>query len=123
MTTLPLEKADILRKAIVAYLADSVSQALFPVERKCFIIDTGASITITNCASDYVEHPKKVHPTHLQGIASGLLVQGIGTAIYHFCDDKGAEICLELHNVLFVPECPIRLLCPRHIAENTGRLL
>jgi len=53
MTTLPLEKADILRKEIVAYLANSVSQALFPVERKCFIIDTGASITITNCASDY----------------------------------------------------------------------
>jgi hypothetical protein len=119
MTTLPLEEAYVLHKEITAYLADSASQALFPAERECFIIDTGASITITNCASDYVVPPKKVHPTHLQGIASGLSVQGIGTAIYHFRDDKRAKICLELNNVLFMPDCPVQLLCSRHIAENT----
>jgi len=122
MTNLPSEEASALRKEIVAYLVDSASQALFTVEHKCFIIDTGASVTITNCASDYAVPPRKVHPTHLQGIASGLLVQGIGTATYHFRDDKGAEICLELNNVLFVPDYSVRLLCPRHIAENTGRL-
>jgi hypothetical protein len=50
----------------------------------CFVIDTGASITITNCSSDFHGPVKPVKPTQLQGIANGLLVQGTGSTVYRF---------------------------------------
>jgi hypothetical protein len=59
-------------------------------------------------------------PTTLQGIASGLSIMGIGTVEYRSTADDSKEIAITLDNVLFVPDCPNRPLCPRHIAEHSG---
>ncbi len=48
------------------------------------IVDTGASGSISHEISDFISTPRPVQPTTLQGIASGLKVDGIGTAAYTF---------------------------------------
>jgi hypothetical protein len=95
--------------------ADNPTLTGFTPDERLFVIDTGASITITNDSSNFPKGCRQVHPVKLQGIASGLVVQGIGTAVYHFKMDNGSLEQVHLTNVLYVPGCPIRLLCPRHV--------
>jgi hypothetical protein len=85
-----------------------------------FIIDTVASITITNNAADFTTLPRPVLQTTLQGIASGLSIQGIGTAAHCFTADDSSKVSIQLPNVLFVPDCPVCLLCLRHVTEHSG---
>jgi hypothetical protein len=84
-----------------------------------FIIDTGASITITFDEQDFDSPVHPVQPTTLKGIASGLSVKGIGDATYSFTTSKGDKIQVTLKNTLYVPDCKVRLLCPRHLAACT----
>jgi len=92
--------------------------ALTPDEKQ-FIIDTGASITITHSFEDFISPISSVQHTQLKGITSGLTVQGMGTVAYTFWDDNGTIFLLTLPNTLYVPNLPIWLICPRHVAEVT----
>jgi len=55
----------------------------------------------------------------LRGIAAGLQVRGIGCVHYHFPRPEGGVVTVKLDNVLYVPDCLMRLLCPRHVAAAT----
>jgi hypothetical protein len=83
------------------------------------IIDMGASITITPDRADFLTPITPVQPTTLSGIAANLQVQGIGTVTYQFPLPNGTTTSVTLKNVLYVPGCAVRLLCPRHLAEST----
>ncbi len=84
------------------------------------IVDTGASISITNNLRDFISTPTPVQPTTLKGIASGLAVKAIGTTRYILTTDNGAPATITLPHTLYVPDCAMRLLCPRHMAATTG---
>jgi len=84
------------------------------------IVDTGASGSISHEISDFISTPRPVQPTTLQGIASGLKVDGIGTAAYTFLTATGEQTTVTLPKTLYVPKCTARLLCPRHLAAATG---
>jgi len=79
----------------------------------------GASITITPDRADFLTPITPVQPTTLSGIAANLQVQGIGTVTYQFPLPNGTTTSVTLKNVLYVPGCAVRLLCPRHLAEST----
>jgi hypothetical protein len=83
------------------------------------IIDTGASVSITPEIDDFIRPPTHVQPTTLRGIAAGLQVRGIGCVHYHFPRPEGGVVTVKLDNVLYVPDCLMRLLCPRHVAAAT----
>jgi len=83
------------------------------------ILDTGASVSITNCLADFTTPIKAVQHTTLQGIATGLVVKGLGTDRYTIADDAGRTRHLDIPEVLFVPDCPSRLICPRQLLAST----
>ncbi len=82
------------------------------------ILDTGASVSVTNCCGDFKRPPHPVQSTTLQGIAAGLVVKGVGTSSYTVLDDAGQPVTLEIPGTLYVPECPSHLLCPRQLLST-----
>jgi len=88
-------------------------------DEKQFIIDTSASITIRHSSEDLISPISSVQHTELKGITLGLTVQGMGTVAYTFWANDGTIFSLTLPNTLYVPNLPIWLICPRHVAEVT----
>jgi hypothetical protein len=84
------------------------------------ILDTGASISVTNCIADFIAPLRPVQHTTLQGIAAGLEIKGLGTVRYSVLNDVGQTVTITIPEVLFVPECPSRLICPRQLLLSTG---
>jgi hypothetical protein len=82
------------------------------------ILDTGASVTITPFCSDFVTPLHSVQHITIKGIASGLKAEGVGGVSYTFVNDSGNEQTLTLQNCLYVPQCVVRLICPRQIGPR-----
>lgn len=83
-------------------------------------IDTGASNTISPYATDFVGDIRTVQNVEIKGIASGLKVAGVGTVAYSFRNDDGDLQDMRIEGCLLVPQCTVRLLCPRQIGVSTG---
>ncbi len=116
-----IEQALAVRSSLPAFTATNNGlPAQFTPDEVHFVIDTGASITITNDKTDFLSDIHPIQPTRLKGIASGLSVKGIGDAEYTFMTDDGSYTTVLLERVLYVPDCTVRILCPRHLAECTG---
>jgi len=64
--------------------------------------------------------PRPVQQVSIQGIASGLSVQGIGTISYTYHNDAGIPQTLHLDGALYVPQCTTRLICPRQLGLASG---
>ena len=79
------------------------------------ILDTGASVSVSNDRADFVGPIHQVQNTTLQGIASGLPIHGVGTVTYTISTSAGTPLEVTIPNVLFVPNCPGRLICPRQL--------
>jgi len=83
------------------------------------ILDTRASVSITNCSADFITAILPVQNTTLKGIAAGLTIKGLGTVQYTVRDDIGREHTITIPEVLCVPDCPSRLLCPCQVLSST----
>jgi hypothetical protein len=57
----------------------------------------------------------------INGIGTGLLVEGVGTLKWPIQDDNQNELDLYIHNALYVPSTPMGLFCPQQIAMQTQR--
>ena len=84
------------------------------------ILDTGASISISPYPTDFITPIRPVQHVNIKGIASGLAAKGIGDLSYSFVNDAGTTQTIVLKNCLYVPQCVVRLICPRQIGAVTG---
>ncbi len=80
-----------------------------------FIIDTGASITITHNKYDFIGPVYPTQTMEIQGITAGLAIEGTGAAEYAF-----PTVAVILHQVLHIPKMGVHLLCPQHLAASTS---
>ena len=96
-------KIHALRARITEINNDSESGLIqFTPDETRYIVDSGASISITNSIHDFTRPPRPLQDTRIQGIAEGLEAKGIGTILIKLHD--GTE--WQLRNVLYVPDCP-----------------
>jgi len=87
------------------------------MERIC--VDTGASACISTQKGNFI-HLHPVNNLKINGIGSGLLIEGIGVLKWSVRDDSGNQIDLFVKDALYVPTAPMGLLCPQQVAQQTG---
>lgn len=76
-----LQEAIAKRTAVRAYVANNQGLPVqFTPDEVHFIIDTGASVSITNSKGDFILQIPPIQSTNLKGIASGLDIKGVGNA-------------------------------------------
>jgi hypothetical protein len=99
----------------LAALQAALTPPPFPSTALQLILDTGASVSVSPDKGDFIGSIRPVQSTTLKGIASGLFVSGTGTVQYTCHDDKGELLHITIPDVLYVPTCPVRLICPRQL--------
>ena len=84
------------------------------------IVDTGASICITPCRSDFVTFEPQSGKV-IKGLTQGSSIQGVGVVSWRI-EVGGTTVELKLR-ALFVPAASARLLCPQQVKrEHTPRI-
>ena len=81
------------------------------------ILDSRASCTISPSKDDFVGQIKPVRNCTISGIANGLEVLCTGTVEYRVKDDSANDVIIRITNVLYVPQYPVRLICPQQVAD------
>jgi hypothetical protein len=87
------------------------------IERIC--VDTGASASLSTKRNNFITL-KPVSDLKINGIGTGLPIEGIGILKWPIRDDHNSEIDLFIKDALYVPSAPMGLLCPQQIAQQTG---
>ena len=99
----------------LAALQAALPSPPFPSTALQLILDTGASVSVSPNKEDFIGSIRPVQSTTLKGIASGLSVSGTGTVKYTCRDDRGEPLHITIPDTLYVPTCPVRLICPRQL--------
>jgi hypothetical protein len=86
---------------------------------ECICVDTGASASISTKRENFITL-QPVSDLKINGIGTGLPIEGIGILKWPICDDQNNEIDLFIKDALYVPSAPMGLLCPQQIAQQTG---
>jgi hypothetical protein len=84
-------------KATYAYNETPISPDAYLI-----ILDTGASISVIPYKTDFVSGIRLVQSLEIQGIASGLTVQGSGSVKYSFYNDNIILQTIMLKHCLYV---------------------
>jgi hypothetical protein len=83
------------------------------------IIDSGISCCVTPYIEDFIHQPTPIQNTTLKGIEGSLTALGRGTAQLKIHQDNTDNIILVIDNVIYAPECPIRLISPQQLHRKS----
>ena len=82
------------------------------------VIDTGASVTLSPVASDFIGPIRPSKQTHLNGLSAKTVVAGVGTVSWTIRDALGTIRRIQTE-AYFVPDASIRLFSPqKHFQES-----
>lgn len=110
-------------KQLLAYLYSLSTPGVqenisFGSDMESVCVDTGASACISPHRINFTDL-RPVTNLKINGIGSGLAIEGIGTLRWSFIDDSNNAIDLYIRDALYVPSTPMGLLCPQQIAQKT----
>jgi hypothetical protein len=80
----------------------------------------GLALALPIVCATFVTPVRPVQNTTLQGRASGLTCEVIGTVRYIIRNDAGRDVPIIIHGVLHAPQCPSRLICPWQLLASTN---
>jgi hypothetical protein len=83
------------------------------------IIDSGASCCVTPHIEDLINQPTPVQNTTVKGIVGGLTALGRGTVQLKIQQENQEKIILIIDNVIYTPDCPIRLIIPQQLHRQS----
>jgi hypothetical protein len=80
--------------------------------------DTGATLCVTHCQSDFTKPPTKTPVTHvLKGLAKGLSIEAVGEVSWTCTADDGTDYTV-LAPAYYVPQSERRLLSPQAFLQK-----
>jgi len=91
-------------------------QFIFDTDSFTLAINNCASYCMTNQIKDFIAPPIKSFKS-VQGLGKGKS-ELKGTVRWSIEDDQGRVTTFVIHDVLYVPNLPFRLLSPQHLAQN-----
>ena len=99
---------------------DMASEANFQLGSKsyCFVLDTGTSDHVCRDQELFINEPEPCPHISLRGVGGNIQASGLGSIKFRVHDDDGNKHDLIIHNVLYVPECPINLISPQLLSSS-----
>ena len=94
----------------------SVSTAPITSNDLLVVLNSGCTCTISFNKNDFVGPICPIQYVELKGIASGLLVQGIGRVYWTFLDNNSEWICIPL-TCLYMPDASTHLLLLQQLSN------
>jgi hypothetical protein len=82
-------------------------------------IDSGASCCVTPYIEEFIHQPTPIQNTTLKGISGGLTALGRGTVQLKLHQENRENIILIIDNIIYAPECPIRLISPQQLHRQS----
>jgi hypothetical protein len=110
---LPLQNRSNLQNNEILKIVILIATNTCTKETAHTIIDSGASCCITPYIEDFLHQPTPIQNTTLKGIAGGLTALGRGTIQLKIHQENKENIILIIDNVIYAPDCPIRLMSPQ----------
>jgi hypothetical protein len=116
---LPLQNRSNLQNNELLKIAVLIATNACTKETSHAIIDSGASCCITPYIEDFIHQPTSIQNTTLKGIAGGLTALGRGIVQLKIHQENKEHIILIIDNVIYAPECPIRLISPQQLHRHS----
>jgi hypothetical protein len=109
---LPLQHRSNLQNNELLKIAILIATNTCNKETSHTIIDYGASCYVTPYIEDFTNQPTPIQNTTLKGITGGITSLGRGTVQLKIHQENKENIILVIDNVIYAPDCPIRLISP-----------
>jgi hypothetical protein len=116
---LPLQHRSNLQNHKLMKIAILIATNICTKETSHEIIDSGASCRGTPYIKDFIHQPTPIQNTTLKGIAGGLTALGRGTVQLKIHQEKKENIIFVIDNVIYAPDCPIRLISPQQLHRQS----
>ena len=92
-------------------------ESQFDSDSRALMTDNGASASITNTKSDFVNMPLQVN-RRVCGIKGNAQATHVGTARWKLEDDQGRTHSLLIQGTFLIPNASARILSPQHLAQQ-----
>jgi hypothetical protein len=116
---LPLQHRSKLQNHELMKIAILIATNTCTKETSHAIIDSGSSCCVTPYIEDFIHQPTPIQNTTLKGIAGGLTALGRGTVQLKIHQENKDNIILVIYNVIYAPDCPIRLISPQQLQRQS----
>jgi hypothetical protein len=116
---LPLQNQSNLQNNELLKISILIATNACTKETSHTIIDSGASCCVTPYIEDFIHQPTPIQNTTLKGIAGGLTALGRGTVQLKVHQENKENIILIIYNLIYAPECPIRLISPQQLHRQS----